>query len=41
MADIAVIMNQPIPVLEAMELEDIGHWHGLAIDRYNRMNGGE
>lgn len=41
MADIAVIMMQPIPILEAMELEDLGFWHAKAIDRYNRMNGKE
>lgn len=34
-------MMQPIPILEAMTPEDLAHWHGHAIDRYNRMNSKE
>lgn len=38
MADIAAIFHWGPDVLEAMELEDLVHWHTLAVDRWNRMN---
>lgn len=41
MADIAAIFHWAPDMLEAMSLEDLVHWHGLAVDRWNRMNSTE
>ncbi|AUW59430.1 GpE family phage tail protein [Sphingobium sp. SCG-1] len=39
MADLAIINGWPLERLEAMTLEELLMWRGLAVDRWNRMYG--
>lgn len=41
MADIAAIFHWGPDVLDAMPLEQLAEWHGMAVDRWNRMQGGK
>nr|WP_137681162.1 GpE family phage tail protein [Aurantiacibacter suaedae] len=38
MADIAAVFHWPLGELLALEIDDLIHWHTLAVDRWNQMN---
>ncbi|MGE4431887.1 MAG: GpE family phage tail protein [Sphingobium sp.] len=37
-ADIAFIFHWPLPDLLAMELDELTHWQGLAVNRWKTVN---
>ncbi|WP_421721792.1 GpE family phage tail protein [Aurantiacibacter suaedae] len=37
-ADIAAVFHWPLGELLALEIDDLIHWHTLAVDRWNQMN---
>lgn len=39
MGDIAAIFHWPPSVMDPMDLGELIHWHGIAVDRWNRMHG--
>lgn len=38
MGEIAAIFHWQLPVLEALPIDRLLHWHGVAVDCWNRMN---
>ena len=41
MADIAAVFHWSLAELSALPIDELMHWRGLAISRWNRMNGAE
>lgn len=41
MADIAIIFHWPSSEMAAFTLDELQHWHTLAVSRWNRMNSAE
>lgn len=37
--DIAAIFHWPPSVFDTMDLAELVRWHGIAVDRWNRMHG--